>query len=109
MSEVLIMKIDLDPEVEVYMESEGVSLEKALRNLELETNEAVSTELEIVDKEDLDDYGIKGRNYLIIKRMSQLERYEYELEDVLNQFNIDIKRLKRLGVLVDENEDYEDD
>lgn len=109
MSEVLIMKLDLDPEVEIYMNSEGVSLDKALKSLELYPSEAVAVELEIVDRDELSDYGTKGRDYLLVKKMSQLEKYEYELDDVLNELNIDIKRLKKLGVTVDEYDDDEDE
>jgi hypothetical protein len=108
-SEVLIMKLDLDPEVEVYMNSEGVSLDKALKNLELYPNEAVAIELEIVDRDDLSSYGTKGRDYIPVKKMSQLEQYEYELEDVLSELNIDIKKLKKLGVSMDEYDDEEDE
>ena len=109
MSEVLIMKLDLDPEVEVYMDSEGVSLDKALKNLELYPNDAVDTELEIVDRDDLTSYGTKGKDYLLVKKISQLEQYEYELDDVLNELNIDMKRLKKLGVSVNEYDDDDDD
>lgn len=109
MSEVLILRLDLDPEVEAYMDSEEVNLEKALKCLELYPSEAVASELEIIDKDDLGSYGIRGRDYILIKKISQLERYEYELEDVLNELNIDAKGLKKLGVAVDECEDYDDD
>jgi hypothetical protein len=53
LSEVLIMKFDLAPEVEVYMDSEGVSLERATKALEMYPEEAASVELEIVDRDDL--------------------------------------------------------
>jgi hypothetical protein len=108
MSEVLIMKLDLDPEVEAYMDSEGVNLDTALNNLELYPDEAVAIELEVVDREDVSSYGVKGRDYLLVKRMSQLEKYGYELDDVLNELNIDTKRLKKLGIAVDEYEDDDD-
>lgn len=108
MSEVLIMKLDLDPEVEVYMDTEGVNLDTALNNLELYPSEAVATELEIVDRDDLADYGRKGRDYILVKKIAQLEKYDYELEDVLNELNLDLKKLKKLGVAVDEYEDDED-
>jgi sulfur carrier protein ThiS len=108
MSEVLIMKLDLDPEVEVYMDSEGVSLDAALNQLELYPSEAVDVELEIVDRDDLEDYGTKGRDYIVVKKVAQFEKYDYELDDVLNELNIDIKKLRKLGVAVDEYEDDED-
>lgn len=108
MSEVLIMKLDLDPEVEAYMDSEGVSLDTALNSLELYPYEAVEVELEIVDRDDLSDYGVKGRDYILVKKMKQLEKYDYELEDVLNELGIDLKALKKLGVAVDEYDEDED-
>jgi hypothetical protein len=109
MSEVLILRLDLDPEVEVYMDTEGVSLDKALKQLQLYPDEAVATELEIVDREDLSSYGVRGRDYILVKKINQLRKFEYELEDVLNTFNIDMKKLKQLDVLVDEYEEFEDD
>lgn len=108
MSEVLIMKLDLDPEVEAYMDSEGVNLDTALNSLELYPYEAVAVELEIVERDELSDYGVKGRDYIIVKKMKQLEKYDYELEDVLNELGIDIKRLKKLGVSVDEYDEDDD-
>ena len=92
-----------------YMDSEGVSLDKALKSLELEPEEAAIAELEIVDRDDLDDYGVKGRDYILVKKMSQLERYGYELDDVLRELNLDIKKLKKLGVSVDTNDEEDDD
>jgi hypothetical protein len=109
MSEVLILKLDLDPEVEAYMSSEGVSLDKALKNLELYANDAVFTELEIIDRDDLSSYGTKGVDYLLVKKVSQLEKFEYELDDVLNELNIDLAKLKKLGVAVNEYDDDDDD
>jgi hypothetical protein len=109
MSEVLILKLDLDPEVEIYMDNEGVSFEKAIKSLDLYPYEASSAELEVVDKSDLISCGIKGRDYLLVKKLNTLEAFEYELEDVLNELNLDIKGLKRLGVAIDESDDYEDE
>lgn len=108
MSEVLIMKLDLDPEVEAYMDSEGVNLDTALNSLELYPYEAVAVELEIVERDELSDYGVKGRDYIIVKKMKQVEKYDYELEDVLNELGIDIKKLKKLGVSVDEYDEDDD-
>jgi hypothetical protein len=109
MSEVLIIKLDLDPEVEAYMDSEGVSLDKALKGLELYPNDAVATELEIIDRDDLSSYGTKGKDFLLVKKISQLEKFEYELEDVLDELNIDLTKLKKLGVAVGESDDDDDD
>jgi hypothetical protein len=108
MSEVLIMKLDLDPEVEAYMDSEGVNLDTALNSLELYPYEAVAVELEIVERDELSDYGVKGKDYIIVKKMKQVEKYDYELEDVLNELGIDIKKLKKLGVSVDEYDEDDD-
>jgi hypothetical protein len=108
MSDVLIVKFDLDPEVSYYMDCEGVTLNCALNNLEKEFEEAVTTDLEIIDRDDLENYGEKGRDYIVIKNVRQLEKYDYELDYVLNQLGIDIKELKKLGVYVGDY-DMDDD
>ena len=109
MSEVLILKLDLDPEVEIYMDNEGVSSDRAIKGLNLYPYEAASAELDVIDKSDLISCGIKGRDYLLVKKLSQLVGFEYELEDVLNELNLDIKGLKSLGVALDETDDYEEE
>jgi hypothetical protein len=108
MREVLIVKFDLDPVVAEYIDSEGVNLNTALDSLQLSPDDVVSTNLEIAEFDSLDEYGIKGRDYMVVKRISSLERYGYELEDILDEIHMDAKELKKLGVqleLLDEEEE----
>lgn len=108
MAEVLIIKFDIDPEVEDYMEVEGVTLTTALHHLERDLDEAVTTELDVVERDELEDYGTKGKDYIVIKNVNQLQRYGYELEDVLDNLNLDSKALRKLGVTLSKD-DYDDE
>jgi hypothetical protein len=100
MSKVLIIKFELAPEVAEYINKEAVDLDTALNNLGIDMSDGVDTKLLIVNEESLDEYGEEDNDYIIVKSEGNLAFWGYEIEEVCDDLNIEIKNLRELGVVI---------
>lgn len=98
MSRSLIITFEVVPEVSKYMTSQGMDLDKALRNLKMDISDGVDTRLKIVDEGILHQYGKEDNDYVIVRGMDTLDFWGYTLEEVCEDLNISLDELRNLSV-----------